>query len=554
MKIPSLPSERPRAAGFLAFLGLAFLLCFPYAEATRNANELPRLVQGMALWETGQWAIDGPAARRLPLGPDVARSPKDGRLYPNKPPGTAVACALAYGLARGLHPDDLDLRTYTWWARLLTGVVPTWALAAFLTLRLVPLFGREASFAAIAMLTLGTPLLSYAHLAYGHALAACFAVLGVWGCIDAVTRAEVARAAGFGALAAAAVTVEYGAVFCGVPLAVFLVASVRQRGRAVAVAAALAGALVPIAALAAYQDAVFGSPWATGYHHVIEPDFVRKHGQGLLGLGLPRARAAYVHLLSPSTGLLWWVPTLPAAVYGLAVAASGPKIPRRDHARVALATLLLYGVVLCSLSFEGGWRVGPRYFAVALPFCAIGFAEIVTQCRTTAGWLLAIVALSTYAFVTNVWAANLWPHFDPTNLHHPVAEVLWPLWREHAEPYGLLRAWFGIDGLRICVYGSVAGGLLALAHTVEPRLVTILGFATGVGVGLAAVVAVERWPQHPRGRQNLAYVRGVWEPDHRVPGDPPSFRIAALSPEDIERARLGPVPRGAGATRGPSFR
>ena len=37
----------------------------PSAEVIRNANERPRLLQGIALVECGEWAIDGPSARGL---------------------------------------------------------------------------------------------------------------------------------------------------------------------------------------------------------------------------------------------------------------------------------------------------------------------------------------------------------------------------------------------------------------------------------------------------------------------------------------------------------
>lgn len=542
VRVPPARPERARAGGFLVFLAFVLLACFPYAEATRNANELPRLVQGMAIWETGSFAIDGPVRRRIDVGPDVARSPHDGRLYPNKPPGTSFGCALAYGIGRAVHGDTLTLRQYTWWARLLTGVLPTWLLAAFMLGRLARAFGRAAAIAGVVLYVLATPAYAYAHLAYGHALAAALLLVGVVGTLEQVEgEGSWWRAALFGALAGGAVGVEYGAAFGGLPLAVALLVALRRRACRSAVLGAIAGSLVPIAGLALYHQHAFGSPWATGYHHVIDPGFAEKHGQGLLGLGVPTWEGAWTHLLSPRNGLLWWIPSLPAALWGLAVASTHREQPVRVHARVLLAILVLYLAVTCSLSFEGGWRIGPRYVLVALPALAWGFAEFMTQIRNRARWIVVLAALTTYGLVVHAWAANLWPHIDDRNLHHPVAEVLWPLWQHHAEPYGLRSLWGNVDALRPTVVLCVVGGLLALAHAFEPLPRTIAAGIAGIALGGALLVAVVRWPPHERGPANLAYIERVWEPRGGVAG--PSFVLAPLDPDVLERARRGPVRR-----------
>lgn len=539
--LPARP-ERARAGGFLVFLAFVLLACFPYAEATRNANELPRLVQGMAIWETGHFAIDGPVRRRIDVGPDVSRSPLDGRLYPNKPPGTSLGCAAAYAVARAAHGDDLTLRQYTWWARFLTGVLPTWGLVAFMLGRLARAFGRAAAIAGVSLYVLATPAYAYAHLAYGHALAACLLVVGVIGVLEQVELGRSWwRAAGFGAMAGSAVGVEYGAVFGGLPLAVYLVVALRRRDARPAVVGAVVGSLVPIAALALYHEHAFGSPWATGYHHVIDAGFAEKHGQGLLGLGRPSWDGAWTHLFSPRNGLLWWVPLLPAGLWGLAVASTHRDQPVRAHARVLLGIIVLYLLVTCSLSFEGGWRIGPRYVLVALPALAWGFAEFMTQIHHRARWIVLVVGLATYGLVIHAWAANMWPHIDDRNLHHPVAEVLWPLWKHHVEPYGLRSLWGNVDGLRPTVVLSVVGGLLAIAHAIEPMPRTIAAGIAGVLFGGIMVWAVLKWPPHERGPANLAYIERVWEP--RGGMDSPSLVLAPLGPETLERARRGPVRR-----------
>ncbi|MEM6996756.1 MAG: hypothetical protein AAF721_40000, partial [Myxococcota bacterium] len=181
--------ERVSAAGVIVFLLLALGICFPYFEKTRNANEWPRLMQGMALAEDGDWSLDGPAARRIGHpGPDHAISTHDDRRYPNKPPGTSVVAAVGYRVAKSVadgNGDPLTLRAYTWWARLLGGLLPTVLLCGVALWRLSPGWGRSATVAAIIVYAVGTPAASYAHLLYGHQLAAALLFLGVGLLLDA---------------------------------------------------------------------------------------------------------------------------------------------------------------------------------------------------------------------------------------------------------------------------------------------------------------------------------------------------------------------------------
>lgn len=553
MRLPDTTALRDRlnrrgSALVLAWLALVLGLVFPYFEETRNANERPRLLQGMALVDEGSWAIDGPAARGLDPGPDVSRSEADGRLYPNKPPGTTLLAAAAYRLARAFETEaePLTLRTYTWWARMLGGVLPTLLLCAWLLRRHASAFGLPVAAVAVVLYALGTPAASYAHLLYGHQLAAALLAIGLGLLVDAgpppsPSRAALVRAALGGALAGSAVAVEYGAVFGGLPLAVLLLGRVRRPGGGAALAAGLVGALVPIALLAAYHRTVYGSPWSTGYHHVTNADFAAKHGEGLLGLGLPRWEAFSTHLLSADGGLVWWAPPLVLALYGLLQLALAPG-PQRAEARVHLGLLLVYGLVVSSLSFEGGWRVGPRYLVVALPSLVLGWAHALAQLRTQPLGMAGSVALATYAVAINALAANLWPHLDLTNVNQPVAEVLLPLWDHGRQPYGILRALTGRSEVGLVVVGSVLGLWVLVGAAVESGIRMTLAIASGALAGLLLVQATRLLEPHPRGTRNLAYIERIWEPNEQgearsialprdlPPQGPPKLRATKARP------------------------
>ena len=144
--------------------------------------------------------------------------------------------------------------------------------------------------------------------------------------------------------------------------------------------------------------------------------------------------------------------------------------------------------------------------------------------------LAAFVAFGMYAIIINTLAANLWPHFDVENIHHPVSEVLVPLWNEGLEPHSLARAWFRVDAVHAVIVLTIAGGGLALARPVEVMPRTIAAFVFGAGVAVLLVVMTKHWPVHPKGERNLAYIVRTWEPEPGQMQPPRSVRLRRLPP------------------------
>jgi hypothetical protein len=519
----------------LGAVALLLLAAFPYFEQIRNANEIPRLIQAMSLVDAGEWAIDGAARRELPLGPDIARG-ADGRLYPNKPPGASVIGAGAYMLAKfGAEPPTL--REFTWWARLLAGVVPVLVIVAVAWAALRRFYGGPICAAAILLWVFGTPMFSYARLFYGHALAACLLYVGVVLVERGSAERRLGQLAVGSTLAAAAITVEYGAAFAGIPIAVMLAWPVLGRGRdstarlagSKQAVIALGCALIPVLLLSLYQRAVFGSAFATGYHHAADPSFAKLHGQGLLGLSWPRWDNVVTHLLALDAGLLVWSPLVVAAVIGLVRLARS----RMPHARAARLQLGIFAVVLMmglGLSFEGGWRIGPRYLVIALPMLIVGLAEFMARWRDDPRPVLGAVAIgllacaASWSLLANSLAATLWPHIDPTNINEPFGSVLLPLWRDGFGPYGLPTMFHG--GLVFSVVAPTLLGLAALGRAAgfERPQVVLVPILLGVAAGVVTVVMLlpRLVVAHPKTERNLQYIERVYEPrvhdGKRVPG------------------------------------
>jgi hypothetical protein len=508
----------------------------PYFGRLMNANERPRLLQAMAWVDDAELAVDGPAARGIATGVDVARSPVDGRLYPNKPPGATLPAVVAYaGLeaVAALGGPTPTLRSSTIAARVLGGLVPALLLLWLAARRLRARGAGRCGDAAVLVLALATPLTAYARLLFGHALTACLLLAGTLLVLDATThpRPSSRRALAGGVLAASAITVEYAAAFAGLPLAVLLAWRLRQGAPRGPVVAAFVGALLPVAALAGYHTLVFGRPWSTGYHHVTDAGFARTHAEGLLGLGLPTSSSLFEHLLSPWGGLLIWAPLVALAL--------GWALWRwrslDTEERVATAMLLVLTAIVVGLGQTGGWRVGPRYLVLAMPMAIYGLVRVLEAARgrlVLAGLVLGVALASA---TLDALAANLFPHLVPHG--NPWGDLLLPLATEGRMPWSLLPGAGGVApwalALVVLVPLSLVGwGLVRCLVPPEPTQSRARRTAGVLGIGLASaaglLIAGLGLPEHPEAASDLAAVQSIWEPDGPRPAPE---RVLAPLPE-----------------------
>ncbi len=501
---------------WLLLLAFACGASFPYLSRLMNANERPRLLQAVAIVDHGTFALDpvvgGDGVEGIDPGIDVARAPAEagGGLYPNKPPGAAVVAAFAYALQRagcavvGATPTLAGL---TWLARLLGATVPTLLLAVSLARR----SGDDAfARAATAMTIVATPLVAYAHVLFGHSLAALLLWWGVVRLHDALGREvdDVRGAALAGALASSAVLVEYGAVIAALPIA-WLVAVAWRTGRRRAAIAAIGGALGPMVLLAAYHAAVFGSPWSTGYHNVVDRGFAEIHGRGLLGLHWPRLGDVIEDLISPWGGLLYFAPlvlVVPLAWRG----GTGWALCGR---RLQLLVLLAFVLLTLGLEQAGGWRVGPRYLVAALPMMAPALAAVLRERVRSEGALALVLGAAAFAVVVDGLAASLFPQLVPGG--NPLRDQLVPLLLAGRVPYGPVPAWLGGTAP-----WAVLAGLAAIAIAIAPTIAPTRRVAVFAGALVVAAVALAvAWvlPTAEDATQTQAGLMSIWEPGGERP-------------------------------------
>lgn len=511
----------------------------PYFAATRNANERPRLLQGMALCRHGQWNIDPLLQAGLAAGPDIARV--QGRTFPNKSPALSViAAGVDCGMATLSSKYDPirsgeDLRRLHQGVRVLGALLPTLLMLAFGFRRFGDRYGASTLMCAAWIYALATPVASYIKLAYAHQLSAALSMIGALLMLRAWEPAALggqrdggkrlgllggfwgrifsgsATTAFFGAfLSALSLSADYLAVVWLVPMLFALVELGKQRSWP-AVGAAVLGAVLGALPLLWYHQHAFLSPWSTGYHHVVVADFADKHGQGFLGLVGPSLSQAYKHLLSPGGGLLWWAPLALLGAWGLVEMRNFDALRRESTFwLLAFGTGLLLGI---ALNFDGGWRVGPRYLLVAMPAVIPGLAQVLANWRDRPLRIAGFGALLFYSLVVNALAAALWPHFDLQHMHSPVAELLFPLWEQELSVHGVGYGLFSLPGVYAAVIVPVVVVYLAYGMLQSPGFRTWGAWVLAGFVGYAAIRTLPFWvPEHKDQARNLAYVLKVWEP------------------------------------------
>lgn len=329
-------------------------------------------------------------------GNDVAITP-DGRLFSDRPPGTALAAALFYVLGGPLPdapapfpsaaaPSRHDAGNPRLPYALLLPVFAGAGTAALLygLLRYLDI-GRAAALAAVIFFALGTTQWKYSTVLFSHALSGFLVVLSVYLALLLAER-ELAGPGWYALLGfalGAAVVVEYSNALLLPLVGLFWLWRSWPRARRrplTTVLPALLGALLPLAFLAWYNATNFGRPWTLSYAYAVNYPWAGAFGTTFSFPLLPGLRALLwrgegggwcggpclnegLFLLSP----VWWL-----ALPGLAL------FLRRRQAAFLLLTgvfavyLLLFARHHTSHGFTGDGRYLTPFLGLLVP--ALGFA------------------------------------------------------------------------------------------------------------------------------------------------------------------------------------
>lgn len=227
----------------------------------------------------------------------------------------------------------------------------------------------------------GTMLWPYSAVFYGHVVAAGLLILAfslLFAAHDEAVPFRTARYFWVGFLVGLALITEYTAALIVGGLVVYTVHTLRRRQMKIlarAVIGATLGAAFPLAIMFAYNAAVYGSAFSTGYAFETESGFSAGMSRGLLGVGLPSPTNTFHITFDPQFGLFWLSPVLLLAAIGFYVALRTPKFRAE-----ALLSLYSIGAMVAMNGgyylWWGGSAFGPRLLIPALPFFIVPLAVL----------------------------------------------------------------------------------------------------------------------------------------------------------------------------------
>jgi len=407
------------------FVGIA--LTYAYFYQGGDPNQVTRVLLARALVE--RHAPDITPDQRLTVDKAIVGS----RVYADKAPGVSFALApivaLLDGADRVFHVDTASRGARRARMHVLVVAIAGTAgvVAARLVFRTLLLFGvsrRVASLTTFAY-AFGTLAFPFSTVLFSHQIAAALSIA----CFHLYARARVAArapslraAAAFGAIAGAAVVVEYPtAIIVGIVGAAFALHALRTRSTARAAAGVAIGAAFPLAIHAAYLGWAFGSPFDLAYKHVVDPVFLSHTSTGLLGVRAPTGEALRGALVSPFRGLFFFCPVLTLMFAGFA----GWLADRAARAEAIVASAVVVAATWFCTSYyawHGDLSLGPRHIVPALPFFVLPIAFFARRGRAAA----ALVALLAIASAAIVFASTAVLVQLPTGEPNPLYDIVWP--------------------------------------------------------------------------------------------------------------------------------
>jgi 4-amino-4-deoxy-L-arabinose transferase-like glycosyltransferase len=367
----------------LAVFAVLLLTYGYFIRTARDENSNSRLSLIFAVTREGRLTID--SFHQDPWLHTIDKAYYGGHYYSDKAPGTAVLGVLAYApIYHGARALGIDTDSWSMFSRtkyLITVIVaglPSALAGTILYVFLIRITGDGwRSYLATIAVALGTMVLPFSTLLFGHALAAgclivAFLMAASWR--RSTRPARKVYFAGLGFLLGFAILTEFTAALGAVPILLYVFVSragdPRRHLSASSAAALATGFAIPLALYITYSLACFGSPLSTGYTYEADAAFRATHAVGVVGVSRPRLEVLYYLTFHPIRGIFLQSPILLVSLAGL--------YDMAKHREWRLEALVVGAIVAAFFSLNAGfgwwwagWTFGPRLLIPMLWFLAL---------------------------------------------------------------------------------------------------------------------------------------------------------------------------------------
>ena len=500
----------------LAAAAVAF--ASPFRQPNCNTSSHYALVQTLA---TGSKTIDGIHGESCDI------SWWHGHYYANKAPGLALLTVPWYELVRGVglvHADSAAGKPFPeamraiprrdlWLMTLWGAVLPAIGLL-LLVRRAAERIEPGAGTAVAAALGFGSILLPFSSLFFSHALAAFLAFAAF---VLVMEKGGSRRAFAAGALAGFGIVVEY-------PLALFVVALgayvASRRPYLRGGGAFLAGSLVGVAPLLAYNQWAFGSPFHLSYAGaVLIPgvtghDVLGANSSGFYGVNWPNA-GHLMQILAGRRGLLSLGPVLALAPIGLVLLWRRGR--RRDAIFIGAVCVLFLIYNSGYYSPLGGATPGPRFLVCVLGFAALALAPLVRRLPLS---FLALLGASAIVLLA--------AHLTQPLISQPYNTGDWWQWIRGEGYSSMIFAptshdWPAALPLTLAALAALAAVAASLLPNARTDVLPATAALAAWGVGLIVLPQPERFQSggFAAAAALLALAVWQWQQPRRAPLGPP---------------------------------
>ena len=447
---------------------LVWLSCTWFGSWALNPNNSTRLFAATAIVETGDARIDNFADMT------IDKALFDGHFYMDKAPGMTLMALpwvaltnavtnrtssdIPHHLFDPVAEDFFRLRMRVAIA-FTTAILTALAAIALLDLGTGVTGGRDAGLFGAVGFAFGTIMWGWSTTYFGHAPATALIAIALWAVWRGTSGGSPGRYALIAGLALGwAVVIEHTAILTGAPVALWALWRIRSweaRRIARTVGFALAGGIAASIPLFAYNLAVFGHPFQTGYSGVVGFDGMQ---QGLFGLTYPKPGVLWEILGGKWRGMVWVAPVLVLAPFGIWALLRDPKT--RDIGAMAAAGAVIAFLYNASYVYwDGGNSTGPRHAVPAIAYLAIGLAAFWSGANRIEKWLGTGFLAASIAINLAIAAVEVQA---PHNFTAPLTQHIWPkfLASEIRTIPNEFWGWSHAAGLGL--YLALAGGLVAL--------------------------------------------------------------------------------------------
>lgn len=476
-------------------LGLVLLFAFIYTPPRwQDWNQNSRFDLTRAIVNDGTVRIDRYAANTG----DYAKF--GDRMYSDKAPGLSLMAVPVYAVTttlepyglgqlsqrlgrsggfqdslnpdgRGLSGDRVNTAVALYIATIMTVSIPAVVMLLLLALIIERLTGCQTA-ATLATLAIGlaTPVFSYSQAFYGHIPAAA-CVVGILALLILNDDGYLStrRLLGIGLLAGWAIVIEYPVAVILLPLGIWIVCRERER----AVIYGLAGMLLPLTILAAYDLIAFGTLLPIGYEH--SALWQEQHSTGFMSVTYPRPEALWGLTFSRFRGLFVLAPILLLALPGMIIGL-WQTATRSLFVAVGASILAFLLFISSSVMWWGGFAVGPRYLVPALPLMALPLGVIISKINSERmpmrGLGLCVVGLFGLISLALVWSTTFaGQNYPADTVRNPLTAYVIPALRhgDVARNLGMALQLSGLASLiPLILIMAVGTAIIGLRLLVRP--------------------------------------------------------------------------------------